>query len=729
VVRTSLSGSIRRCAGALAVAGALVLVPLIGFAAPRPPVAPVEPVTDTYFGTAVVDPYRWMERGTTDPRFVPYLRAQSSYTTAVLKPLLAERNALRDRLIAVSASVARISDWQQAGGRLFFAELAPAATVADLRVRDLDGTTRVVFDPAAYAAATSHAAIDYFQPSMDGTHVVVGVSLGGSENDTIRVVETATGRVLPDTISRTQYGNPAWRSDGASFYYSRLQLPAPGAPPTAIYENQHVYLHVLGTDPEHDTAVFGPGVDAATAVPADGFNGVGTVPGQPYLIAFHSAGTTDPPTVYVGREGTSTWAPLIPSGDHIATTGASNIAIRGLTLFAVLQNVPNGRVLAYDLAHPSAPPTTVVPESSKIIEGVYGSAEALYVEYRNGLSFGISRMTDAGAHVADIALPYGGSLYGIDASPAEPGLRFGLDSWVRSPALFRYDGSSGLVVDTHVVPKDPFDVSHVVAREVLAPSTGGAMVPISIIVRDDIRLDGSHPTLFEGYGAYGAPIDPTFSATGLSWVSRGGVLAWAHVRGGGEYGERWHLAGQRATKQHTVDDMIATARYLIAHKYTSPRHLAVRGTSAGGIAVGGAIVQHPELFAAAVDNVGMTNILRFQQTQGGAANVPEFGDIASANDFRSMHPLDAYGRVKPGVAYPAVMGVTGLNDPRVPTWMVAKMIARLQAATSSGKPVVLRVDFDAGHGIGSSRSQALEERADEWTFLLWQLGDPRFQPR
>jgi prolyl oligopeptidase len=210
---------------------------------------------------------------------------------------------------------------------------------------------------------------------------------------------------------------------------------------------------------------------------------------------------------------------------------------------------------------------------------------------------------------------------------------------------------------------------------------------------------------------------------------RGGVLATAHVRGGGEYGERWHLAGQKATKQHTIDDMIATARYLIAQKYTSPSHLAVRGTSAGGIAVGGAIVQHPELFGAAIDNVGMTNILRFQQSQGGAANIPEFGDVTNATDFKYLYNMDAYVHVRDGTRYPAVMGVTGLNDPRVPTWMVAKMIARLQAATSSGKPVLLRVDYDAGHGIGSSRTQQLSERADEWTFLLWQLGDPEFQPK
>jgi prolyl oligopeptidase len=705
------------------------LLPTIVAAAAGPPVAAVEPVTDVYFGTSVVDRYRWMERGKSDPRFVPYLQAQNAYTASVLAPLAPQRNALRAKLLALSATVARVSAWQQMNGKIFFEQLDPTATVAVLRVRDTDGSIRTIFDPATFASTASHAAIDYYAPSFDGSHVAVGVSLGGSENDTIRVVETATGRVLPDTISRTEYGSPGWREDGSSFYYSRLQQLAPGSPPTAIFQNQRVYLHALGTDPESDQAVFGPGVVAGTTVPADGFNGVQAIPHQPYLIAFHSAGTTDPGFVYARRTDETGWSVVLKPVDHLATSGSSQIALRDSKLYAFLQNDPNGRVVAYDLTHPQAPPATVVPASDKQIEGIFGTRDGLYVEYRDGLSFSISKIDDRGKRLGEVSLPRPGAIYGLDGSPTEDGLRFGLDSWTRAPSLLSYTSRNGSVTDTGLMAGDPSDVSHLVAREVTTPSTDGAAVPISIIVRDDIVLDGSHPALFEGYGAYGIAWDPEFSATQLEWVRMGGVLAFAHVRGGGEYGERWHLAGQKTTKQHSIDDMVATARYLIAQQYTSPQHLAVRGTSAGGIAVGGALVQHPELFAAAVDNVGMTDILRFQQTEGGPANVPEFGDIASASDFKFLFPLDAYERITDGTRYPAVMGITGLNDPRVPTWMVAKMIARLQAASSSGKPVLLRADFDAGHGIGSSRTQAIDERADEWTFLLWQLGDPEFQPK
>ena len=697
-------------------------------AANTPPAAPVEPVTDNYFGTKIVDPYRWMEKGTADPRFLAYLKAQSAYTTSVLAPLSAQRDALRAKLLALSSGVARITDWQKAGDHLFFEELDPQASVSVLRVQSGSEPPRTLLDPARFATASSHVAIDYFAPSNDGAYVAVGAAAAGSENDTIHVVDTASGQLLPDEITRTQYGGPSWRDDGHSFYYSRLQPLAPGASPESIYVNQRVYLHVLGSDPEKDAPVFGPGVDPGTSVPAAGFNGVSVVPQTPYLIAFHSAGTTDRATVYLGREGSAKWRALIGPADHLATSGSQPIAVRGTKLYAFLQDDPNGRVVRYDLASPATAPVTVVPASRRVIQGVFGASDGLYVEHRDGITFSISKLDDNGAVAASVPLPYQGAIYGIDASPLLPGLRFGLESWIRSPALFSYDSASGQVTDTQIIPPDPLDVSHLAVREVMVPSTDGAQVPVSIIVRDDIVLDGSHPTLFEGYGSYGDPWDPSFSATMLDWVLRGGVLAYAHVRGGGEYGERWHLAGQKATKQHTIDDMIATARYLIDQEYTAAGHLAVRGTSAGGISVGGAIVQHPELFGAAVDNVGMTNLLRFQQTQGGAANIPEFGDVTKPDDFKYMYPVDAYVHVKDGTPYPAVMGITGINDPRVPTWMIAKMIARLQAASSSGKPVVLRVDYDAGHGFGTSRTQSINERADEWTFLLWQLGDPGFQP-
>ncbi len=244
-----------------------------------------------------------------------------------------------------------------------------------------------------------------------------------------------------------------------------------------------------------------------------------------------------------------------------------------------------------------------------------------------------------------------------------------------------------------------------------------------------MKFDGSHPTLMVGYGAYGISTDSSFVPVLLAWVERGGVIAIAHVRGGGEEGQDWYQAGYKATKPNTWRDFIACGEYLVSHKYTSPAKLAGLGTSAGGILISRAITERPDLWAAALINVGWSNMLRTEFSPNGPDNVPEFGSVTTEQGFHDLYAMDGFQHVKDGVRYPAVMLTTGINDPRVVSWEPAKMTARLQAATSSGKPVLLRVDYDAGHGFGTTKSQEERQTADEWSFLLWQLGDPAFQPK
>jgi prolyl oligopeptidase len=287
------------------------------------------------------------------------------------------------------------------------------------------------------------------------------------------------------------------------------------------------------------------------------------------------------------------------------------------------------------------------------------------------------------------------------------------------------DGSEAR--DTGLMPPLAIETGGYEVREEKISSADGTQVPCTVVAKSDLVRDGSHPALVDGYGAYGASAEPFFSPTLFAWLERSAVYVQAHPRGGGEFGEDWHNAGRQATKQHTIDDFVACGRLAIEEKLTSPAHLAGTGTSAGGITIGGAITQHPELFAAALDRVGATNMTRSESTQGGVANVPEFGTANTDEGYKALYEMDAYLHVKDGVAYPAVLVETGVNDPRVASWIPAKMAARLQAA-SKGGPVLLRVDFDAGHGLGSTRAQADLLRADEYTFLLWQLGDPDFQP-
>ncbi|HEY0793874.1 MAG TPA: prolyl oligopeptidase family serine peptidase, partial [Chthoniobacterales bacterium] len=688
-------------------------------------------VTDDYFGTKITDPYRWMETGPSDAHFVAFLKSQNQATQATLAKRAIPRAKLLARIQTFDSPVAATGQWTRAGSRIFFLETGANAIDAVLRVRDPSGLVRTLLEPKNYKSGDKPAAIDYFQPSNDGKYVAVGVSLGGSEDSTLHVVEVESAKPLPEAISRVQDGSPSWRSDGKSFFYFHHLT-------TALYENGQTFLHVLGTDPEKDTAVFGPGLQGSPDIPKAGWNNVFASPNSPYVIAFYSAGSSDRPSAYVAREVDATssdtpWKQILNRDDKLAA--GSSVALVGSKLY-ILSNKesPNGGILVFDLDHLENPPATVMAPSDKVVGGIYGASDALYVSQRNGVGNTLFRLpyNDA-ATPEQIALPVQGPIFTVDAFPDHPGILFGLDSWIVPPIAYRYDPTAQKLIDTELQPKSPLDFSRFEVREVQASSTDGASVPISIVFQKGIILDGSHPTLLEGFGAYGVTIDPAFSpdtlpilvpyASVFPWIERGGVFAVAHVRGGGEYGERWHVAGQKATKQHTVDDMIAAAKYLIANRYTSPGHLAVRGTSAGGIAVGNAIVQHPELFAAAIDNVGVTNLLRMQFAPAGPANIPEYGDVTKPEDFNWLYALSAYHHIKVGTKYPAVLALTGINDPRVPSWMVAEFVARLQHATSSGKPVLLRVDFEGGHGFGSNRTQREQAAADQLAFLLWQTGD------
>lgn len=702
-------------------------------ATPKP--ARSEDVVTDYFGVKVSDPYRWMEASTNDVEFVQFLKDQNTYTRSVLASLKG-RDAILARIQQLDNAVPTVRSWQRGGKSLFYMATAPGAKSAALLVRDADGKSRTLLDPVSLEQGGAHAAIDYFAPSWDGRYVIAGVSLGGSENSTIHIIEAATGHMLPDAITRTQYAAPAWTPDSKSFYYSRLQELPPNAPPKAIYENDRVYLHVLGADPEKDPKVFGSGVSASVNVPTAGFVGAGITPGSDYAVAFYSAGTTDPASVYIAPAETATdantkWQKIISAEDVLSPGADSNATQHGSTAYLLIdKDAPNRKLVALDLAHPDmAHATVLLPESDRVLTGVYAAADGLYLSSKRGVTYTLQH-ADYGTQLnwKTVPIPYGGTISSIDANVLQPGVVFRLESWTQSDQAFAFDPSTNLATNTGLIEKHPANFSDYEAREVEATSADGTKVPLSILCKKNLTLDGSHPTLYEGYGAYGISIDPAFEARALAWLERGGVLVTAHVRGGGEFGEGWHNAGQKETKQHTIDDMIAAAQYLIEKRYTSPEHLVVMGTSAGGIAVGGSIVQRPDLFAAAIDNVGMTDMLRFQTTQGGAANVPEFGDVTDPAGFKYLYAVSPYHHVVNGTKYPAVLGITGTNDPRVPSWIVAKMIARLQAATASKRPVLFRVDFDEGHGLGSSRPQREQLLADIYSFILWQSGDPAFQP-
>jgi len=709
----------------------VLLIPVLATAQSQPPNTPVRPVTDDYFGTKVVDPYRWLEN-TSDPEVIAWMKAQNDYTRAVLARIPG-RDELLARIKSLDNAGNVVSGLQVWGGHYFYYKTEPGSDNRKLFTRDtLSSPERLLVDTEKMTTADGkHYSIDYFQPSIDGVYVAYGISLGGSEESVLHVLQSATGTVLPDSIDRAEFGSPSWLPDGKSFFYTRAQKLAADAPPTAKYQKLKVYRHTLGGDPEGEPLVFGFGANPGVNVDENDFTIAAFSPGAPdFVLGLVIHGVKREIDIYAipfdANPGAKTaWKKVADQTDEV-----TGFDVHGAEIYLLShKNASRFKVLRASLSSPDlAHAAVAVPASEVVINNIGAAADALYIQDLDGGIGRLRRLPYGNGSIQPVNLPFYGAIQSLVTSPRESGAWLELTSWTKSPLWYSLDAKTDKLTDTALVPPSPVDFSQIESEEVKAKSADGTMIPLSIIHKRGLALDGSHPTWLTGYGAYGINYDPYFDPTVLVFLEHGGVRAFAHVRGGGEYGEDWHQAGQKLTKQHTIDDFIAGGEYLIEHKYTSAAHLAGEGTSAGGITIGGAITQRPEMFGAALIRVGDSDALRSETMASGPANIPEFGTVKEADGFKALFAMDAYQHVKPNTPYPAVLLTTGVNDPRVAPWQAAKMTARLQAATSSGKPVLLRVDYDAGHGLGSTKSQRDIELGDEVAFLFWQLGVTGYAP-
>jgi prolyl oligopeptidase len=700
------------------------LVPGLAPAQSAAPSTPKREVADTYFGTVIADPYRWMERPIADnPEFRQWLETQNAYTRKVLDRL-PERAALQARLAELADIVTTVPQVRPAGDRWFYLQLQAGQQTPKLYVRETrSGRDRMLLDPDTLGnAGDSHWAIDYVVPAPDGRVVGYGASVGGSEKTTLYLMDASTGRMLPDSISRVQFGIMAWDPDGRAFYYNRLDA-AGDTNPSLRYRNSAVFRHVVGQSVSRDQLILGPGSTKAVPVAPDDFPLVMPVEGSPYLFAFIYHGVKREMTLYAVRaselRGAATpWRKLVDVEDAVVAAEVQGSDVYLLTH----KDASRFKVLRMRMDAPTlAEAKLVVPESGAVLTAIAVAKDALYVQELEGGLGHIRRVPFGTTGGARLKLPADGAIMEMATDRRRPGVLFPLEGWTRSRLWYRYDPANGRVRDTRLLRQAPVDVSSLESVEVEAPSHDGVMVPLSIVYRKGIARNGSNPTLLIGYGAYGITLDPYFNPMGLAWLERGGVLAVAHVRGGGEYGEEWHKAGKEATKPNTWKDFIACAEYLVKQGYTSPEHLAGSGTSAGGILIGRAITERPDLFRAAVPRVGVMNALRVEHEPGGKANIPEFGTTTTEAGFHALREMDAVEHVRPGVRYPAVLLTAGINDSRVEAWQPAKIAAVLQER-SAGGPVLLRVGFDAGHGMGLTKDQRVEETADVYAFLRWQLG-------
>ncbi|HEY1867342.1 MAG TPA: prolyl oligopeptidase family serine peptidase [Candidatus Cybelea sp.] len=727
---TSLGSVAGVALGAPSIAGSALAA--AGFPTP-PPIPPQRPVGVTKYGISVTDPYRYFEN-MKDPVVVSFFSDQNRYARAVLANLGTPRQQLFDRIAALDNAGSSVTGVTRDGPYFFYLKLKPGDNSPKLYVRNVDGgDERVLIDPQTLATSGKHFTINYFLPSLDGSRVAYGISEGGSEAAVIHVVETATARVLPDAIDRAYYvGVTSWLPDNQSFYYVRFPKMKPGEPETDKETRAVAYLHVLGRDPDRDVPIFGYKVNPQIPFGATDFPIVVYSPASPYMLAVAVHGVQNEVTIYAARTGPIAssdvaWRTVATTADDVTAYDLTSATIYLLTH----KNAATYKVVSTSLDAPNvAAAQTVIPAGVPIVENISVAADGLYVLSRNGGFGRITRVAldsdGAPGAATNLTLPFQGYINTIVTDPREAGVTFGMTGWTHSQLYYTAD-ANGTVSDTHLKELANVDMSPYTSSEVTARSQDGTMVPLSIVYRKDLKLDGTHPTYLEGYGAYGIELNPSFSATRVAWMERGGVFAVCHPRGGGWFGEAWHQAGMITTKPHTWQDFIACGRYLIDHHYTSSAHLAGEGTSAGGITIGRAITTQPHLFAAALDVVGASNAFRMEFSPNGPPNIPEFGTQRNQVGFKALYAMDAYEHVIPGTAYPGVMLVTGYNDPRVSSWELAKFTARLQKATTSGRPILLRVDYDAGHGfLAASRKQSEELLTDEYAFLLWQCGDPAF---
>lgn len=688
---------------------------------PPPPPARAEEVVETLHGLEVRDPYRWMEKG--GPEMEAWLNAQGKRAHAVLDRL-PRRQEMLDAVTNADRGVTRVSIVDVVGDRprIFLMKRKPDEDVAQLWFRDgWNGTDRMLVDPRTRAQGDVHYSLDYSAPSQDGRYVAYGISASGSEDSTIEVIEVDTGRVLPEKIDRAQYAGISWRPDHRSFFYWRRAKPAPNATRADWFKNSATYLHVLGDDPEKAVPVFGPML-REVGICEECFSWIQVSPTSRWALAGATPGTSADLEYFTApleaiRPGQPIpWRRISGPGDKVW-----GMAAHGERLFAfTFANAPRFRIVEVDPTAPAlAAARDFVRQNEDVLDGWALAQDGMYVSYNEGGKFRLERIGWNGARET-VALPYSGTISGLSASPDKPGARFYLETWTRPFRVFAVDANKA-VRDLNLMEPWPVDYAHLTSEEVEVKSADGTLVPLSIVYRKDLPRDGSAAALLQGYASYGSAQTPYFWPIGLAWVDRGNVLAECHARGGGARGKAWHEAGIKANKERGIEDFIACAEYLVANRFTSASRLTGTGTSSGGLLIGGAITRRPDLFTAALVRVPVANLMRFESTEGGPANVPEYGTLANAEDARFMLASDPYHRVKDGTRYPALVVTGGMHDVRVPVWQPAKFVARMQKA-STGGPVLFRVETGAGHGLGSRRSQVREEWAELFAFALWQSG-------
>ena len=692
------------------------------------PPPPTSDASDVWHGKRYEDPYRPLEN-LTDPKIAAWFKAEAQLTDRTVAKIPGRDALVREWLSMDRRTPPSYREFQFEGGRLFYRKTLGGENVGKLYVREgWEGGERLLFDPTLYKQGGG-TTVSLFVPSFDGQYVVLGLAVKGGEWSELRVLKVDDGQLLPDSIYPAAWFGVNWLPNSRGFFYNGSGVT--DVKSLDIETNRKARLHTLGTPVSQDRDLLSTASTPDLGIEAKEFP-LAVVPESAPERVIGSLDTVQPENrLYIASlsdldNGQLHWKPLAQRADKLVR----GTAITPEWLYSITSaDAPHYKVVRTRLDAPDwKHAATVIPEATDSIDSMTQGKDYLLVVYTDGINGRLVRHSLATGISTDVALPVKGN---VEATcPDAHGNRclITVSSWLQPPAVYEIDASTGAVGKSVFNAEVSYpEMADLVAEEVEVPGHDGTMIPLSIIHRKDIKLDGSSPCILEGYGAYGISWTPEFRSR-YSVANRGVVVAFAHVRGGSEKGEAWYRAGYKTTKPNTWKDFISSAEYLISKGYTSRERLTGRGTSAGGILISRAVTDRPDLFAAVVVNVGVANAMRAEFSPNGPVNTPEFGTVQDPTEAQALHEMDGVQHVQPGVRYPAVLGVAGWNDPRVVPWEPGKFVAAIQQASTSGRPALLLVNYDNGH-FTEEKSVTYRNFANQFAFALWQAGDKAYQPK
>lgn len=674
-----------------------------------------EEVVDTLHGVKIADPYRWLEDDNAEDTKA-WVKEQNKVTFSYLEKL-PRRDEIKKRLRELW-NYERVGMPFEEGGRWFFSHNSGLQNQSVLMMAEsLEGKASVLLDPNAMSKDGTTSLTDY-EPTEDGKLMAYGVSEAGSDWTTLRVRDIATGHDLDDVVKWVKFSGVSWLKDGSGFFYSRYDEPKPGAALTAKNEFHKLCFHKLGTAQSEDKLVY-----ERKNEPKWGFGGHVTEDGE-YLIiqvwlgtepknrVFYKKIAADAPVVELLHENDARY-------EFIDNDGP-------VFYFRTDLNAPCFQVIAIDVRKPQRGNwRIVIPEVPKVLlEDVSTVGGQMFCQYLRDAKTEVRCFDLDEKHVRDIQLPGIGSAGGFGGKRKDTQTFYNFTSFTEPGAIYCMDLKSGESTLWRK-PEVKFDGSACETKQVFYKSKDGTQVPMFIVHKKGLKLDGTNPTLLYGYGGFNINMTPGFSVSRAVWVEMGGVFAMPNLRGGGEYGREWHQAGIKLGKQHVFDDFIAAAEWLIANQYTSREKLAIQGGSNGGLLVGACMTQRPELYAAALPAVGVLDMLRFEKFTIGWGWKSDYGTVENKAEFNALLKYSPYHNLKPGTRYPATLVLTSDHDDRVVPAHSFKFASRLQECQAKdGPPTLIRIETSAGHGAGTALNKTIEKTADEWAFLVKALGMP-----